>query len=94
MGRMAPRRRARDSASPRRSWKTPTLRTTLGDMHIPGIFAAEEVVRTTLERLSEGCSYVYAFGEPAEESERQTQARRQRVLAVEQISRQLFAAER
>jgi short-subunit dehydrogenase len=74
--------------------ETPTLRTTLGDMHIPGIFAAEEVVRTTLERLSEGCSYVYAFGEPPEESERQTQARRQRVLAVEQISRQLFAAER
>jgi short-subunit dehydrogenase len=72
--------------------ETPTLRDTLGDMQIPGIFLAEEVARDALERLPEGCSYVYAFGEPPEESIRQTELRRQRVLYVEAISKSLFAA--
>lgn len=70
--------------------ETPTLRRTLGDMQIPGIVAAEEVVHTALQRLPTGCSYVYAFGEPPEESERQTAARRDRVLQVERISAALF----
>jgi short-subunit dehydrogenase len=73
--------------------ETPTLRDTLGDMQIPGIFAADEVARDALRRLPEGCSYVYAFGEPPEESARQTQVRRQRVLFVEAISKSLFAAQ-
>jgi len=71
--------------------ETPTLRATLGEMHIPGIFSAADVVQNTLRRLPTGCSYVYAFGEPPEESERQTQARRARVLAVEKISQSLFS---
>jgi short-subunit dehydrogenase len=71
--------------------ETPTLRRTLGDMKIPGIVPAEEVVRTTLQRLPEGCSYVYAFGEPPEANEQQTALRRERVIAVERISQALFS---
>ena len=70
--------------------ETPTLRDTLGDMRIPGIFDAAAVARDALRRLPVGCSYVYAFGEPPEESTRQTELRRQRVLYVEQISKSLF----
>ncbi len=58
--------------------ETPTLRNTLGDMDIPGIVPAEEVVRTALQRLPEGC-------------EQQTAVRRDRVLAVERISQSLFS---
>ena len=47
---------------------TPTLRSQLGAAQIPGIFAPEDVARDTLRRLPEGCSYIYAFGEPPEES--------------------------
>lgn len=55
------------------------------------IFAPEDVVRNTLRRLPQGPSYVYSFGEPPEESERQTKARRDQVLAVEKISQAFFA---
>jgi short-subunit dehydrogenase len=72
--------------------ETPTLRETLGDMQIPGIFAAADVARDALLRLPEGCSYVYAFGEKPEESERLTAERRNRVLAVEKIVAQLFGS--
>jgi short-subunit dehydrogenase len=71
--------------------ETPTLRNTLGDMEIPGIVPAEDVVRTALQRLPEGCSYIYAFGEPPEANEQQTTIRRERVLAVERISQSLFS---
>jgi len=71
--------------------ETPTLRNTLGDMVIPGIVPAEEVVHTALQRLPEGCSYIYAFGEPPEANEQQTAMRRERVLAVERISQSLFS---
>lgn len=71
--------------------ETPSLRNTIGDREIPGIFAPEEVVRNALERLPAGASYVYAFGEPPEESERQTAARRERILAVEAFSASFFA---
>jgi short-subunit dehydrogenase len=71
--------------------ETPSLRQSLGELEIPGIFAPEDVVRNTLRRLPQGPSYVYAFGEPPEESERQTSARRDRVLAVEKISQSFFA---
>jgi short-subunit dehydrogenase len=70
--------------------ETPTLRRTLGDLMIPGIFDASDVVRDALARLPTGCSYVYMFGAPSEESERQTAVRRERVLAVEKISASLF----
>ncbi len=71
--------------------ETPSLRNTVGDRAIPGIFAAEDVVRNALERLPAGASFVYAFGEPQEESERQTALRRERILAVEQFSKAFFA---
>lgn len=71
--------------------ETPSLRNSLGDKEIPGIVSAEAVVRTTLQRLPQGCSYVYAFGESPEASERQTSVRRDRVLAVERISQSLFS---
>ncbi len=73
--------------------ETPSLRRTLGDLAIPGIFAPEDVVDTALERLrGGGPSYIYAFGEPPEESERQTDMRRDRVIAVEAISAAFFGA--
>lgn len=71
--------------------ETPSLRNTVGDRAIPGIFAAWEVVRTALERLPTGASYVYAFGHPPEESERQTALRRERILEVEKFSAAFFA---
>jgi short-subunit dehydrogenase len=71
--------------------ETPSLRQSLGSLEIPGIFPPEDVVRNTLRRLPQGPSFVYAFGEPPEESERQTKARRDRVLAVEKISQSFFA---
>ena len=70
--------------------ETPSLRQALGDLQIPGIFAAEDVVRNALQRLPVGASYVYAFGESPEESERQTTLRRDRILAVEKISQAFF----
>lgn len=74
--------------------ETPSLRRSLGDRHIPGTFAPEDVVRNALRRLpSSGPSYVYAFGEPPEESERQTGMRRDRVLAVEKITAAFFGPE-
>jgi short-subunit dehydrogenase len=71
--------------------ETPTLRKTLGDVPIPGIHSASEVVRLTLERLRDGCSYIFAFGQPAEESERQTRLRRDRVLWVECLNAAIYA---
>ncbi|MDB5687554.1 MAG: short-chain dehydrogenase [Rhizorhabdus sp.] len=70
--------------------ETPSLRRSLGDLQIPGTFAPEDVVRNALRRLPDGPSYIYAFGEPPEESERQTTMRRDRVLAVEHISAAFF----
>ncbi len=72
--------------------ETPSLRNTVGDRVIPGIFAPEDVVRTALERLPTGASFVYAFGQPPEESERQTAARRDRILEVEKFSAAFFAS--
>lgn len=70
--------------------ETPTLRRLLGDKQIPGTVAAADVARLALDRLPNGPCYIYAFGEPVEESERQTNARRDRVLAVEKISQAFF----
>ncbi len=70
--------------------ETPSLRQSVGALEIPGIFAPEDVVRNTLRRLPDWPSYIYAFGEPPEESERQTVARRDRVLAVEAFSKAFF----
>jgi short-subunit dehydrogenase len=70
--------------------ETPSLRQSLGDLKIPGIFAPEDVVRNTLRRLPQGPSFIYAFGELPEESERQTTMRRDRVLAVERITAAFF----
>jgi short-subunit dehydrogenase len=70
--------------------ETPSLRQSLGELKIPGIFAPEDVVRNTLRRLPDGPSFIYAFGEPPEESERQTSLRRDRVLAVERITAAFF----
>lgn len=69
---------------------TPALRASVGDRDIPGIFSADEVVRDTLRRLPHGPCYVYALEGSAGESERQTQVRRDRVLAVEQFSKSFF----
>ena len=71
--------------------ETPSLRNTVGDREIPGIFAAQDVVRNALKRLPAGASFVYAFGEPPEESERQTALRRERILAVEKFSAAFFS---
>lgn len=73
--------------------ETPSLRQSVGALDIPGIFAPEDVVRNTLQRLPDWPSYIYAFGEPPEESERQTVARRDRVLAVEAFSKAFFKKE-
>ncbi len=70
---------------------TPSLQRILGGLQLPGILAPEEVVRDTLRRLSHTPSYVYAYGEPPEESERQTKLRHDRVLAVEKLSQIFFA---
>jgi uncharacterized protein len=70
--------------------ETPSLRRSLGEMEIAGIFSPEEVVRKALVRLPNGPSYIYAFGEPPEESDRQTATRRDRVLAVEKITKAFF----
>lgn len=70
--------------------ETPSLRDAVGDLEIPGIFSAEEVVRNALTRLPSGASYVYAFGHPPEESERQSEARRARILEVERFSAAFF----
>lgn len=70
---------------------TPTLRRLLGDMQIPGIFSADDVARNALERLpGRGPSYAYALNGQPEDSERETEARRQRVLDVEAITASLF----
>jgi short-subunit dehydrogenase len=70
--------------------ETPSLRRILGELVIPGIVPAADVARLALERLGTVPSYVYAFGEPPEASEQQTEARHQRVLAVEAISAAFF----
>ena len=70
--------------------ETPSLRRILGELVIPGIVPAADVARLALERLGTVPSYVYAFGEPPEASEQQTEARHQRVLVVEAISAAFF----
>jgi short-subunit dehydrogenase len=70
---------------------TPTLRDVLGEMKIPGIYEAEDVARNALEKLQgHGPSYVYPLEPSIEEAERQSGARRDRVLAVEKITASLF----
>jgi short-subunit dehydrogenase len=72
--------------------ETPSLRKSLGDLQIPGIFDPMDVVRNALQRMSAGQpSYIYAFGEPSEASEQQTAARLERILAVEKISAAFFS---
>jgi short-subunit dehydrogenase len=70
--------------------ETPSLRRLLGELQIPGTLDPAVVARNALVRLPSGCSYIYAFREPPEESERQSQVRRERVLAVEKISAMFF----
>ncbi len=71
--------------------ETPTLRETLGTMVIPGIYQAADVARTALERLPDrGPCYVYPLDPSPVEAERQSDARRERVLAVEAITASLF----
>jgi short-subunit dehydrogenase len=71
--------------------ETPALRAALGDRDFPGILPAEDVVRNTLRRLpAQGPCYVYSLEGTEAESERQTGARRDRVLAVEQFSKAFF----
>jgi NAD(P)-dependent dehydrogenase (short-subunit alcohol dehydrogenase family) len=70
--------------------ETPSLRRSLGDKHIPGAVAAGDVARLARDRLPNGPCYLYAFGEPVEKLERQTIARRDRVLAVEKITQAFF----
>lgn len=70
--------------------ETPSLRQIVGDLEIPGIFAPEDVVRNALRRLPAGASYIYVFGAPPEESERQTALRRERILEVEKFSAAFF----
>ena len=72
--------------------ETPTLRHQLGEKTIPGIVAAEDVAREALARLPTGCCLIYAFGQPWEETERQTALRRDRVLQMEAVTAGLFKA--
>jgi len=74
--------------------ETPALRRLLGDMAIPDIVDAGEVARDALARLQAGepCR-VHAFGQGPEESDRQSDARRDRILWVEKISASLFGGE-
>jgi short-subunit dehydrogenase len=69
---------------------TPALRASTGNRDIPGIFAAETVVRDALRRLPHGPCYVYALEGTQSESERQTKVRHDRVLAVEAFSKSFF----
>lgn len=70
--------------------ETPSLRRTLGDMVIPGIVTAESVTRNAFDQLGKRPIWVHAYGEPPEESVRQSDVRLQRVLAVEKISASFF----
>jgi short-subunit dehydrogenase len=71
--------------------ETPALRASLGDRDFPGIHPAEDVVRNAFRRLpTQGPCYVYSLEGTEAESERQTGARRNRVLAVEQFSKTFF----
>ncbi len=72
--------------------ETPTLRRQLGEKAIPGMFPAEDVAREALARLPQGCGLIYAFGQPWEETERQTAERRDRVLRMEALTAALFKA--
>lgn len=69
---------------------TPALQRTLGDIRLEGILEPEDVVRDALEFLPSKPCYVYAFGEPREESDRQTQIRHDRVLTMEKLSQTFF----
>jgi len=69
---------------------TPMLRATHGAIEFPGMFAAGDVVRNTLRRLTDGPCYVYSLEGTEAESERQTKVRRDRVLAVEAFSKSFF----
>lgn len=70
---------------------TPKLRATLDHTKIPGLISGEEVAHEALERLrGRGPTYVYALAPDPEENERQSEARRARVLQVEAITAALF----
>ena len=70
--------------------ETSTLRRQLGAKTISGMFPAEDVAREALTRLPQGCGLIYAMGEPWTETERQTAARRDRVLQMESLTAALF----
>ena len=91
LGRVARPRRACDRHCGTDHGNSHAAQHALGNLDIPGIVPAAAVVRTALQRLPEGCSYIYAFGEPPEANEQQTAVRRARVLAVERISQSLFS---
>jgi short-subunit dehydrogenase len=70
---------------------TPTLRGLLGDMVIPGMVSADEVARTALERMQAGAPcHVYPLDPTPEEALRQSDIRRDRILAVQAITASLF----
>ncbi|MEI9984756.1 MAG: SDR family NAD(P)-dependent oxidoreductase [Aliidongia sp.] len=71
--------------------ETPTLRRTLGDMQIPGIFQADDVAQNALRRLPEDAATSMPSASSPEDAEHQTKLRRDRVLEVERISAALFS---
>ncbi|MDE2465253.1 MAG: SDR family NAD(P)-dependent oxidoreductase, partial [Alphaproteobacteria bacterium] len=72
---------------------TPTLRRSLGDTKMTGIYDPAEVVRTALLHLGNGPSYVYALDPSEQVFERETAARKERVLAVERVSAALLGGD-
>lgn len=65
---------------------TPTLQRLLGKVQFPGMYEPIDVVRTALSRLPAGCSYIYAGGHPDGESERQSDARRERLEMIHRLT--------
>src|SRR5690606_36543312 len=68
---------------------TPTFRRN-HDIDIPGIFNPEEVVATLLDRLPDGPTHIFAFGPDAPNVPALEKARRQRVVAVSEITKKIF----
>lgn len=69
---------------------TPSLRKVLGDRQIPGIHDPDSVSRRMLERLGQGPSYAFAFGPEGSDADRITEARRQRVETVSNMTKMFF----
>src|SRR5690606_2798814 len=71
---------------------TPMLQKTLAkhNLTVPGLFEPEDVVSTLLERLPDGPTHVFAFGPDAPNAAQIEKARRERVVAVAEISKMFF----